>query len=368
METLHKLYYEISHIAFFSKTFWNNSILDYAITTLLFILIYFISKPTIKLIFFVARKIVNRTSTEKDNIIINYIDKKRKEAFVPVEILIAFYFSIQLLNYPQHVADIISYVMIIFCTILVVSAIINFIRHTVRFKYSATAGNEAKANSFELFFPIIKITIWILAIFFVLSNTGFDVGALLTGLGIGGIAIAFASQAVLSDLLSFISIASDKPFEIGDYIAVNGVEGTVTKIGIRSVRIERNMGEEVIVPNSTITKSDLHNYKKLNKRRADLLLSITTQTSNAKLELIPTIIANICAENDKIRFIHCHFSSILAHCYEFSAVYYVVANDFSTYANAKQFVNLRIKEELEKHQIELAYPTQIIKITQQANG
>ena len=93
-----------------------------------------------------------------------------------------------------------------------------------------------------------------------------------------------------------------------------------------------------------------------------MVLSVTIKTPNEKLELIPTIIKNICDENEKIEFIRCHFSSILPHSCEFSAVYFVCANDFFTFANARQFVNLRVKEEFEKHKIELALPINEIKM------
>jgi small-conductance mechanosensitive channel len=142
---------------------------------------------------------------------------------------------------------------IIFITIFVVSVIIDIIKYIIKSKYGDE--EDPRRNSLLLVFPIIRIVVWILAGFFILSNLGYDVSALLAGLGIGGVALALASQSFLGDLISFISIVSDKPIEIGDYILINGIEGTVKKIGIKSTRIERNLGEEVIIPNSKITNS-----------------------------------------------------------------------------------------------------------------
>ena len=355
-------YQEIQKIEFFAQTFWNNSMLDYTVATGLFFLIYFALKVLTVSVLKVAKKNVKKTNTTKDNLLIKYFERKKQKTFVPIEMFLALYFSLKFLNYSQTVANLINTFAIVLCTIFVVLIIIDVIKYLIETKYKTNSENNPQVNSFNLLFPIIKIIIWILSLFFVLSNLGFNVSSLLAGLGIGGIAIALASQSFLSDLLSFISIISDKPFEVGDYILVNGIEGTVTKIGIKSVRIERNMGEEVIIPNSKITQTDLHNFKKLNKRRADLILGIAIETSNEKLKLIPPIIKNICDENEKIEFIRCHFSSLLSHCYEFSAVYFVCANDFMTFADARQFVNLRVKEELDKHEIKLGYPTTEIKI------
>ena len=356
------LYSKFENTAFFANTFWNNSILDYTVAILLFIGIYYGIKLVIKFIFWLTKKILSKKRPCENDILINYFSQKRQNAFIPFEIFVAIYFSLKFLNYSPETAKIISGITIILCTVFVVSILIDIIKHFIKFKYIALNRN-AKTYSFELLFPIIKIVIWVLALFFVLSNIGFDVTTLLAGLGIGGIAIAFASQAFISDLLSFFSIVSDKPFEIGDYISVNNIEGTVVKISIKSVRIERNMGEEVVFPNSTITKSEVHNLTKMNKRRADLVFGIKFNTPNEKLELIPKIIKDICDENEKIEFVRCHFSSILPHCYEFFAVYFVLDRDITIFSNERQFVNLRLKKELENHNIELAYPTQEISIS-----
>ena len=93
----------------------------------------------------------------------------------------------------------------------------------------------------------MKGGLWIIAIILILSNLGYSITALIAGLGIGGIAVAFALQNILGDIFASFSIYLDKPFMTGDYILFEGIEGTVKKIGIKSTRIEALQGQEIIV-------------------------------------------------------------------------------------------------------------------------
>ena len=97
---------------------------------------------------------------------------------------------------------------------------------------------------------------------------GIHVGPLLAGLGIGGIAIALAVQAVLSDLLASISIALDKPFGIGDFLTIDDCMGTIEHIGVKSTRMRSLTGEQIILGNSDLLKSRLRNFGRMMERRA----------------------------------------------------------------------------------------------------
>jgi small-conductance mechanosensitive channel len=170
-----------------------------------------------------------------------------------------------------------------------------------------------------------------------------------------------ASQSFLSDLIAFVSIISDKPFEIGDYISVNNTEGTVKKIGIKSVRIESNLGEEVIIPNSKITGSELHNYRLLNKRRFDIKINISLDIPNEKLQLIPSIAENICKENKLLEFIRCSLTNIGDSSFEFVFIAYVLdKNGLTLFKEKEQFI-YKLRLELEQNGIYFSLPTMEIK-------
>ncbi|MCL2039066.1 MAG: mechanosensitive ion channel family protein [Bacteroidetes bacterium] len=340
--------------SFFTIEFLGNYVFNYIVFAIVFVALMLLIKPLLKLIFTIFRKLASKTKSNSDDKILNYFLEKKSSSFISLEIVVVLYLSLKVLWLSPQVQNVVDSLAIIFITIFIVSVIIDVIKYTISSRYGAEG--DPRGNSLLLIFPIIKIVIWVLAGFFVLSNLGYDVSALLAGLGIGGVAFALASQSFLSDLISFISIISDKPIEIGDYISINGIEGTVKKIGIKSTRIERNLGEEVIIPNSKITGSDLFNYKRLDKRRFDIVLQINPNTANEKLQLIPDIVNKLIAENEMLQLVRCSLDTIGDFSYNFTTIIYVLTDDGATYFKLKEDFIYKIKTELETNNINLAYP------------
>ena len=196
-----------------------------------------------------------------------------------------------------------------------------------------------------------------------MAITGID----LTGLAIGGaataIVIGFALQSVLSDFFSAFSIYFDRPFEIGDFIIVGEFSGTVTKIGMKSTRVQLLQGEELVLPNSELTKSNVRNFKKMNKRRIEFSFGVTYDTPIKKLKKIPDIIREIIAPQ-KLKHVHSldrvHFTDFGDFSLKFNIIYYMNTKDYALYRDTQQEINFKIKEAFEKEGIQMAFPTQTI--------
>ena len=345
---------------FFSETYFlGNSISGYILFAVIFTLILVLMEPSIKLIVNIFKKLASKTSADLADKVLHYLSTKKSKSFISLESVIALFLSLEILHLSPQIQKIVNSGAIIFITIFIVSIIIDVVKYIINFKYNEK--EDPRRNSLLLIFPIIKIAVWVLAGFFVLSNLGYDVTALLTGLGIGGVALALASQSFLGDLVSFVSIASDKPIEIGDYISINGIEGTVKKIGIKSTRIERNLGEEVVIPNSQITSSNLLNYKRLEKRRFDVVLGIDMKTSNEKLQMVPDIINKIVAENEVCKLIRCSLDTIGEFSYKFTAIVDVTSSDGAIFFKSKEEFIYKVRAELENNDIHFACPTMEIK-------
>ena len=114
---------------------------------------------------------------------------------------------------------------------------------------------------------VAKLILWALLLLMALDNLGVNVTALITGLGIGGVAVALALQNVLGDLLASLSIVLDKPFVIGDAITVDTLTGTVESIGLKTTRLRAVSGEQLVFANSDLLKSRIHNWKRMAERR-----------------------------------------------------------------------------------------------------
>lgn len=107
---------------------------------------------------------------------------------------------------------------------------------------------------------LLKIIIWLAAIFIILANAGVSIGPLLAVLGIGGLALGLALQQIAADMVAAFTLFFDKPFNLGDRIDVGGFQGTVIKMGLRSIRIRAETGEELIVPNKEAASAKIRNY------------------------------------------------------------------------------------------------------------
>ena len=149
---------------------------------------------------------------------------------------------------------------------------------------------------------IIQIAVYASAVLVILYVFKVDLTGAIVGLGIGGIAIAFALQSTLSDFFSAFSIYTDRPFEIGDFITVGEYSGTVSNISIRSTRLKLLSGEELVMPNKELTSASVRNFRKLEKRRITFTIGVTYDTSTEKLRKIPNIINDIVKNNNSLRW------------------------------------------------------------------
>jgi small-conductance mechanosensitive channel len=222
---------------------------------------------------------------------------------------------------------------------------------------------ESLERSLKGILSVVTLVVWALAIIFFLDNLGFNISAVIAGLGIGGVAVALAAQAVLGDLFSYFSIIFDRPFEIGDFIIIGEYLATIEHIGIKTTRIRSLGGEQLIFSNSDLTNSRVRNYKRMEKRRVVFKLGVVYQTPLDKLQLIPGMIEKVIKGVKDTAFDRAHFFSYGDFNLEFEAVYYVLGADYNKYMDIQQEINFAIKKEFEAKGIEFAYPTQTLFVS-----
>ena len=210
----------------------------------------------------------------------------------------------------------------------------------------ATGPDTLLKSSMEVILFAAGLLIWSIAFLLALDNLGIQIKPLLAGLGIGGIALALAVQAVLGDLLASLSIALDKPFGIGDALALDDVQGTVEHIGVKSTRLRSVNGEQIILSNADILKARLRNFGRLAQRRSLFLLDIHYETPVAALAAVPGAVREIIEGTPNTRFERCHLLRLTATAVQFETVFFVTQPDYNAYADAQQTINLRILEKL----------------------
>jgi MscS family membrane protein len=205
----------------------------------------------------------------------------------------------------------------------------------------------------------LRATVWILGVIMALNNAGQDVGALLAGVGIGGLALAMAAKDFVANIFGGITIFVDKPFVVGDRILISGTDGTVKEIGIRSTRIQTLQGRQVTVPNHKFTDSFVENVsaEAARKMRLDLGLVYTTKPEEIEqaLEILRRLIA---AQPDTTDATTIWFSGFGDFSLNVSAIYYVASGGDIT--GTSSALNLSVLSEFNSSGLEFAFPTQQI--------
>ena len=189
-----------------------------------------------------------------------------------------------------------------------------------------------------------------------------DLSGVLTGVGIGGAAVAFVAKDSLASIFSGMILLLDKPFIIGDWIAVDNIEGTVEDISFRSTRVRTFSQGLVVVPNSTIGNATIINWSRMEKRRVSFELGVSYDTSNEQMIECIHQFKNVITQHPEIETdtVLVGFSSFGDYSLQIQITYYTLKTDYSTYLEIKEAINLKILEICDANHISIAFPTQTI--------
>jgi len=303
-----------------------------------------------------------KTKTVLDDEVLKNI-KKPIYFFV---LLVGAYYGLEFLSILKPYSTELARIFTI-AEILLVTFIITRVINVVVVWYSKGRGKK-KMSEHILFIlkKILNAVVFLFAFLIILDVFDVDLSGAVVGLGVGGIAIAFALQNVLGDVFSAFSIYFDRPFEIGDFIIVGDYAGTVKKIGIKSTRVQLLQGEELVLANSVLTNASVRNFKKLRKRRIVFNFGVTYDTPIEKLKKIPEMVRKIVDGNELSKVDRIHFKEFGDFSLNFEIVYYMNSKDYAKYLDTQQEINFAIKEAFEKEGIEMAFPTQTIFLNKQS--
>jgi small-conductance mechanosensitive channel len=303
-------------------------------------------------------RLAQKTSTTLDDAILNAV----KAIIIIMIIVLGIEYALAPLSFLADYGDTLSGLFLVLQIMLVAFAITRVSDIIIDWFGSRTETIAGKNSRHLLFIlkKVIQIIVYVFAILIILYAFKVDLTGAMVGLGVGGIAIAFALQSTLSDFFSAFSIYFDHPFEIGDFIVVGEYSGTVTSIGVKSTRLKLLQGEELIVSNKELTSTQVRNFRKLDKRRVTFTIGVSYGTKVEKLKKIPFMIKDILEGIERAEFVRAHFTEYGDFSLKFQIVYFVNSSDYTEYLNIQEQINLGIKETFEKETIEMAFPTSTV--------
>ncbi|MCP4648527.1 MAG: mechanosensitive ion channel [PVC group bacterium] len=340
------------------KVLFQNTVLNYLICLGTFIAGVLILAIIKSIILARLKKWTKKTVTQIDDLLVKMIQRN----LMPLLYFGVLYLSLQNLTLTDVVKKGVDVLGAFVVTIVAIRTLVAVANYTLLSLMSGKDKNEARERSLKGIIVVIKTLVWGGGIVFLLDNLGFNVSTVIAGLGIGGIAVALAAQAVLGDLFNFFSILFDRPFEVGDFIIIGDYLGAVEHIGIKTTRIRSLGGEQLVFSNTDLTNSRVRNYKRMEKRRVVFQLGVTYQTTSAQMKEVPGIIKSIIESIEATTFDRAHFSSYGDSSLNVEVVYYVLSPDYNIYMDIQQEINMKIMQEFEKKSIEFAYPTQTLYV------
>jgi MscS family membrane protein len=220
----------------------------------------------------------------------------------------------------------------------------------------------------ELLIPLVskslKAFILIMAVLVTLDNMQFNIKTLLAGVSVSGLALGLAAQDTVANLFGAAAVFIDKPFKIGDRVQLNGVDGTVEEIGLRSTRIRHLDGYLITVPNKTMGNSTITNVTRRPNIKTVLNLGITYDTPAQKINDAVKIVREVYQSHPMTQNLHVGFNNFSENSLNILVVHFWKDFDFDAYLAGMQKLHIQVKDRFDQAGIAFAFPSRTVYLRQ----
>jgi MscS family membrane protein len=344
----------------FNQTYYGNTIVEWSVALGIAVAAFLVGKAVYWIIGAVVRRVTRDTRTALDDFLVDTVDG-------PVVIIVTalgLWIAVQTLTLPSGVTAFV-WNAVQAALVLAVTWMLSRVWGAVVGALLAPLAAKTESDLDDQLIPIARkggrTAIWVLGIIVALNNAGYDVAALIAGLGIGGIALAMAAKDTVSNFFGGFTIFTDQPFALGDRIVISGMDGTVSEIGIRSTRLRKLDGREVTIPNSRFADSPVENITREPSRKVVLDLGLTYDTTpegmRRALEVLREI-AEAQGENVVQDKTLVGFNGFGDFAMNVVFLYYITPG--ADILGVQTAVNLAILDRFNAEGLEFAFPTQTI--------
>jgi len=208
----------------------------------------------------------------------------------------------------------------------------------------------------------LRWTVAILGSILIIQNLGYSVTSLLTGVGIGGLAVALAAQDTIANFFGTVVMFTDKPFKIGDWVKFKNVEGTVEEIGFRSTRVRTFANSVMVVPNKLIMSEIVENWSRMRKRRIKMTIGVTYDATPEQMENVVNALRAFLKGDSAVsqEFMLVNFTDFGDYSLNILLYFFTVTTDWARYMHERQRINLEIMRIVKAHGLEFAFPSQTL--------
>lgn len=349
---------------FFETTFYGNTVSNWFISLLIIVGAVVLGKLVMWFFNKVVKKAAKKSKSKLDDLLVDMLD----DPAILLIVTFGFWIAFQRLSFSPLVDGWINkgfYFVVILGITWLIARILDALIAQYLEPLAKKSENDLDDQLIPIFRKSIRSIVWILGVIIALNNTGFDVGAILAGLGIGGLALAMAAKDLVSNIFGGFTIFTDKPFKINDRIKIGGFDGTVMEIGIRTTRIRTLEGRVVTIPNSKFTGSMVENVSMEPNRKVVLNLGMVYDTTDEQMNQAMDLLRNIVKEHPHTEeAMYVGFNSFGDFSLGIILIYYITKGE--DILQAQTDINLEILKQFGSNRLGFAYPTQTI-LTQSIN-
>ena len=347
-----------------SRNYYGNTVLDWVIAFGIIIAAFLVGKIAYWISGNIFRQWTKRTKTNLDDIILDMVE----EPIVFVLTVAGIWYGLRRLTLPDIAHQWIGNAFQ-FLIVLAAAWMVTRLLDAVYREYVVPIAQKSENDLDDQLLPILqrgtKLAVWSIGIIVALNNAGYDVGALIAGLGIGGLALAMAAKDTVSNVFGGFTIFSDRPFKLNDRVKVAGYDGTVTDIGVRSTRLKTLEGRVVTIPNSKFSATAVENVSLEPSRKVVSNLGLTYDTTPEQMNEAMALLKEIAGAQGNLEDnISVGFNAFGDSAMNILFIYYIKKE--GDILGTQTEINMKILEAFTKAGLDFAYPTQTLYTKQLA--
>ena len=347
-----------------SRNYYGNTVLDWVIAFGIIIAAFLVGKIAYWISGNIFRQWTKRTKTNLDDIILDMVE----EPIVFVLTVAGIWYGLRRLTLSDIAHQWIGNAFQ-FLIVLAAAWMVTRLLDAVYREYVVPIAQKSENDLDDQLLPILqrgtKLAVWSIGIIVALNNAGYDVGALIAGLGIGGLALAMAAKDTVSNVFGGFTIFSDRPFKLNDRVKVAGYDGTVTDIGVRSTRLKTLEGRVVTIPNSKFSDTAVENVSLEPSRKVVSNLGLTYDTTPEQMNEAMALLKEIAGAQGNLEDnISVGFNAFGDSAMNILFIYYIKKE--GDILGTQTEINMKILEAFTKAGLDFAYPTQTLYTKQLA--
>ncbi|MGI8618530.1 MAG: mechanosensitive ion channel family protein [Gemmatimonadaceae bacterium] len=320
---------------------YGNSVTSWATALAVIVVVALLLSALKRLVLGRIARLAERTPTSVDNIAVRLLRGTRLIFLALVSIAVVFL--------VVDVTDPVRRVLRWLAIVAVLVQIANWGNAAIGYWFThyaarrGTAADPGSVTTMNALSYVARFALWVVLLLVALDTFGMNITALVTGLGITGIAVALAVQNILGDLFAALSIVLDKPFVVGDHIEFDSFAGTVEHIGLKSTRIRSVTGELIIASNGDLLRGRIRNFRNMRERRAILVTRIPPDTGDDAVARVPELMQAALDARRDARLEHTHLRGVTDSALEFETVYFVTTADQAAAVEVQEAVLLQTR-------------------------